>query len=388
MQQGAFTLVLTVNVLFDFAAALVLCRCASRRLNERRHISVIGLCTAGLLTLALAVLRFPLLMALGFNFFGLMHALHLVLAAALPLAAAALLAFRVRGRLHMSASAVIMLVVAAIVPPALAAYAQLIETRRLQVETATLEVPPQRAGAAPLRIGILADLQTDRISEFEQRAVDALLEQSPDLILIPGDLFQGWPRQFQQTLPDFKALLQRLHAPAGVYFVEGDCERQPWLELLLEGSSIQTLRNQIIAIHLHDRTITIGGTQLDPHAAGTVSTIQRLDSQPGKDDLRILVSHRPDVLFHLPADSRIDLVVAGHTHGGQVQLPGFGPPITLSQVDRQICAGGLHEHRGNTIYVSRGLGHERGQAPRLRFMCPPEVTLLTIQPQNHQSFDR
>jgi predicted MPP superfamily phosphohydrolase len=73
------------------------------------------------------------------------------------------------------------------------------------------------------------------------------------------------------------------------------------------------------------------------------------------------------------------LLVAGHTHGGQVQIPFFGPPITLSRVPRSVAAGGFHSLDGRAIYVSRGIGNERGWAPRVRFLAPPEVSLLTLE---------
>lgn len=67
------------------------------------------------------------------------------------------------------------------------------------------------------------------------------------------------------------------------------------------------------------------------------------------------------------------------THGGQVQIPLFGAPLTLSSVARDVGSGGLHELEGRRIYVSRGVGCERGAAPRIRFLCPPEVSLLTLR---------
>ena len=75
----------------------------------------------------------------------------------------------------------------------------------------------------------------------------------------------------------------------------------------------------------------------------------------------------------------MDLTIAGHTHGGQVRIPFFGPPITLSRVPRRVAGGGLHELQGNAIYVSRGVGCERASAPRVRLNCPPEVSLLTLR---------
>ena len=92
-----------------------------------------------------------------------------------------------------------------------------------------------------------------------------------------------------------------------------------------------------------------------------------------------MLSHKPDAVYNLEPASRVDLVVAGHTHGGQVVLPLFGPPITLTSVPREIARGGLGEMDGRTIYVSRGIGMERGQAPPLRFLCPPEISLLTLR---------
>ena len=96
--------------------------------------------------------------------------------------------------------------------------------------------------------------------------------------------------------------------------------------------------------------------------------------------MRLLLAHRPDVGLTLPGRPRTDLVVAGHTHGGQVRLPLIGPPMILSDVPREVAAGGLHNlGEGRRVYVSRGVGVEHGgHAPRLRFLSPPEISLLTL----------
>ncbi len=106
--------------------------------------------------------------------------------------------------------------------------------------------------------------------------------------------------------------------------------------------------------------------------------IRRLAEAPGSTDIRILLTHAPDAALLLPRDSRVDLVVAGHTHGGQIQLPLVGPLVTFSRVPRDVAGGGLHVLDGTQVYVSRGVGCERGQAPQIRFLCPPEVSLLTL----------
>jgi predicted MPP superfamily phosphohydrolase len=90
------------------------------------------------------------------------------------------------------------------------------------------------------------------------------------------------------------------------------------------------------------------------------------------------MGHRPDFALG-EVDS--DLLVAGHTHGGQVRLPFFGPVMTLSNVPRSWAAGVTKLPGNRTLVVSRGIGMERGGAPELRFLCRPELVVLTIVPR-------
>jgi predicted MPP superfamily phosphohydrolase len=93
-------------------------------------------------------------------------------------------------------------------------------------------------------------------------------------------------------------------------------------------------------------------------------------------DHRIVISHAPDFVDRLPWP--VELVLAGHTHGGQVVLPLFGPPKTAMRLPRRF-AGGLHDHAGTPLHVSRGVGMERGFAPPVRLLCPPEVCVLDLE---------
>jgi predicted MPP superfamily phosphohydrolase len=93
-------------------------------------------------------------------------------------------------------------------------------------------------------------------------------------------------------------------------------------------------------------------------------------------DHRIIISHAPDFVDALPVT--VDLVLAGHTHGGQVVVPLFGPPHTASRLPRRY-AGGLHEFRGTPVHVSRGVGMERGFEIPVRFLCPPEIGIIDLQ---------
>jgi predicted MPP superfamily phosphohydrolase len=90
-----------------------------------------------------------------------------------------------------------------------------------------------------------------------------------------------------------------------------------------------------------------------------------------------LVGHAPDDALGM---HRADLLLAGHTHGGQVRLPLLGPPITFSRVPRSWASGVSHLPTGATLVMSRGIGVERGNAPPLRFLCRPEIVVIDLVP--------
>jgi predicted MPP superfamily phosphohydrolase len=99
---------------------------------------------------------------------------------------------------------------------------------------------------------------------------------------------------------------------------------------------------------------------------------------PPRAAVRMALVHQPEHVTRL-GPAGFDLVIAGHTHGGQIVLPGIGPLVTLSPLPDAIDAGGLHRHSGTQLVVSRGIGCEAGFAPPLRLFCSPEVTLVTVR---------
>ncbi len=93
----------------------------------------------------------------------------------------------------------------------------------------------------------------------------------------------------------------------------------------------------------------------------------------------ILVGHNPNFALEEPA---ADLYLAGHTHGGQVVLPFLGPLITFSDLPNAQVAGRTDFPNGSTLIVSQGIGMERYDAPRLRFLCPPELVVIDLMPMD------
>lgn len=262
----------------------------------------------------------------------------------------------------------------------LGVWGSLIEPARLEVESARVAVDASRALPRPLRVGVLADLQARSVGGHERHAVEALLALEPDLILIliPGDVAQLWPRARDEARAEFRELLARLRAPLGVFAVRGNSDDPRFLREVLAGTSVVLLGDETVHLDRDGLRVALCGVDLDFDSPAALAAIESLARDSAADELRLAMAHLPDAVAVLP-DVGVDLLIAGHTHGGQVVLPGFGPPLTLTRVPRRVAAGGLHELDGRRLYVSRGVGMERGWAPPLRLFCPPEITLLLFE---------
>lgn len=254
------------------------------------------------------------------------------------------------------------------------------DLREDQVE---LPVAPERRVAEPVRVGVLSDLQLTTVTGYEEDAIERLLAAEPDVILIAGDFHQGDRGEFEATLPRYRELLTSLDAPGGVYGVRGDVDGAE-LDVLLEGTGVRLLDDEVERIELDQGAIVLGGVRLDRSSPSARAVLDDLAASPA-DELAILLAHRPDPVLDLPPDSRIDLTVAGHTHGGQVALPVLGPITVLSAVGRDVGAGGLHEVAGNPIYVSTGIGLERGGAPQVRILTRPSYGVVDLVPGSGRS---
>ena len=309
--------------------------------------------------------------------FGVLHLAYLGLVLAIPLLGLGVLV-RIGLDRELARRAALPTAAVLLLPAVIGWYATHVEPYRLRIDRVQVPVAAERAGNSPVRIGVLADLQTADVGDHERRAVEKLLAERPDLILVAGDLFQGAEASFAAHEDELRELLGRLQAPHGVYVVRGDVDPGDRADRALRGTSAVILDDRIVEVRVRDRLLRIGGHRLNPSSAGAEAV--RRDLERGSEDgaVRILLAHRPDTVLALPDGSRVDLTVAGHTHGGQVVLPGFGPLVTLSEVPRAVARGGLHLLRGNRIYVSTGVGLERGQAPQVRLFARPSIGVLDL----------
>lgn len=269
----------------------------------------------------------------------------------------------------------------ALLLPALGWYGTFYEPFRLVEERHDVPIDPRNAPSEPLRIAVLADIQSQEVDAHLREAVRRAMAFEPHLIVLPGDLIQiANKERYLAAAPQFRELLAPLAAPLGVYFVIGNTDTPSLVRHALEGTNVHLLVDETAEVEFAGKRVLIGGATIAHWRENLGQSFSRAFDRREGDELRILVCHYPSCVEEAePGRNGFDLAIAGHTHGGQVVIPGFGPPVTLTSVPRAAAAGGLHIVNGRQLYVSRGVGLERGTAPRLRFLCPPEVSLLTLR---------
>lgn len=330
--------------------------------------------SAALAVLAATVLEGALGWAWVLEPAGLIQLLWIDLMVVAPVAGFVLLAVHGRELTASAPARALALGTLALVPFGL--YARWVEPFDLAIERHHVTLSGQVAGRLPLRLGVLADLEVDQVRPFEQEAVERLMAERPDVILVPGDVFQRGLTARTAPVAELRALFDRLWAPGGVWVVPGDADEVPLLAEVVRGTHARLLVDEVVTLRVRDRRVSLLGLG---ESAGSLERLAAFDALPEGDDLRLVLSHMPRAVLALRPSSRIDLLVAGHTHGGQVVLPLLGPPWLPSPLPRHVAAGGLHEVNGNGLYISRGVGVQRGQSPPIRFRCRPEVSLLTLQ---------
>ncbi len=211
---------------------------------------------------AMALTKIVVLFAVGLNpQFGLIHVLYLDLVVVLPIGGLALLVLGPRTRAALAVG------VAALLMTLVGIYGTFVEPRRLVVERADVPVPDARTGDAPVTVAVLADIQFREVGTHERDAVDRVMRERPDVIVLPGDIHQGSRASLERTLPELRALLSRLRAPGGVYFVIGDSEKLAKARRELAGTGVRLLHDDVARIRVRDRDLTIGGIRLNWRSA-------------------------------------------------------------------------------------------------------------------------
>jgi len=277
------------------------------------------------------------------------------------------------------------------------AYAAGYEVRSFRLRRLTVPVLP--AGQPPLRVLQITDLHMTPGQRRKQDWVARLAALEPDLVLDTGDNLahlQAVPAVLRALEPllelpgAFVLGSNDIYAPVprnpARYLMKDDGQRAhsvelPWRDLRdrMSGAGWADLSNARARVKVGSREIELVGVD-DPHIWR--DRYDNVQGPPSADaDLTLGVVHAPyhRVVDRMAADG-LPLVIAGHTHGGQLRVPFYGALVSNCDLDPRR-ARGLSRHSASTLlHVSAGLGTSP-YAP-VRFACPPEATLLTLVAKN------
>ena len=255
-------------------------------------------------------------------------------------------------------------------------WAFVIEPDRLVVNQVALKFPRWPQAFAGLKIAVISDLHvgSPHINEAKLRQVVSTINaQNPDLILIAGDfviqdILGGRFVEAEVIANDLK----NLRARWGVFAVLGnhdwwyDGER---VRRALDGAGIRVLENGVARIQHDGQSLWLVGLAdlwtRRPDIDGTLR-------QVSDDGPVIVLTHNPDIFPRIP--QRVILTIAGHTHGGQVNLPLLGRRIVPSNYQDRYAIGHIEES-GHHLFVTPGVGTS---IIPVRFRVPPEISILTV----------
>jgi len=239
-------------------------------------------------------------------------------------------------------------------------YAYAVEPRMIRLEKVAIPIDSLPENLEGFTIGVLADLHLDTIRpEVVRHAVDMLNAENPDLVLVAGD--------FASDASMFDRINEAVGALDNPYGVPGNWDR--WCE---DPSYKNYVRIDMLVNRGIEAAPHLWLCGIDDAMLGNPSIDSAVAGAP-EGAIKILLAHEPDVADWVEPHHGISLQISGHSHGGQVRLPFIGP-LLLPPLGKKYPAGLAHAPT-HWVYTNRGLGMSHIQ---VRFMCPPEVTLITL----------
>jgi len=246
------------------------------------------------------------------------------------------------------------------------AYGYEIEADRLEVMHREVTLTGWPRSASGLKIGQLSDMHCQN----SHAAALLLLAEEPDVVFLTGDYISG-NQIADWSIPACDALAPLRNVPHGVYAVLGNHDfadgHSAQLAAALSQVGFHVLRNRAVPLPGGSGVWVVG---MDSRSVAAQDPVGALRDVP-KDAVKILLIHEPDYADEAPPGFSIQF--SGHSHAGQVRVPGL-PPLLCPTFGRRYPEG-LQQAAHHLVYTTRGVGM---MGPQMRLFCPPEVTVLTI----------
>jgi predicted MPP superfamily phosphohydrolase len=226
-------------------------------------------------------------------------------------------------------------------------------------------LPPALDG---LRIGLITDVHHSQLVSADDvvRAVDLAMSGEPDLIVLGGDYVTFGDRAYVGPVAE---LLGSLRAPQGVFAILGNHDDDRDMAAALARQGFAVLKDARTQLSVRGETLELAGIRYWTRRVSSLASVLR-----GAEGTTLLLAHDPRRLTEA-AELNIPAVLSGHTHGGQIVLPGLGAVAAR----RFPVVAGLGQEDETSIFVSRGVGTV--YVP-VRLNCPPEVAMVTLRPRH------
>ncbi len=251
------------------------------------------------------------------------------------------------------------------------------DTIHIKTETIKHGIETLTADLKDFKIVHISDIQADRYTGEKQVAkyVEKVNSQNPDLIVITGDLISYGTDYVKMAADE----LVNLKAPHGVYFVVGDHDYWAGTENItsaLQQRGINILEGENATINVGISTIKLSGLTNVYSRRTPAEEINSVVSENTQADLRVMLTHQvSDAIIEQCLAKNYHLMLAGHTHGGQIRVPLFFTPFSAPDFETQYVQGQYHEE-GMMINVNNGLGFTL--AP-VRYNAPPNISVIKLE---------
>lgn len=238
-----------------------------------------------------------------------------------------------------------------------------------QLSVTHLEIPTDKlAAGTSFKIAFLTDMHCSGKTSREEEIPGIIRDFNPDIILFGGDYLNS-----VEGLPVLKEMVNSLPQPVnGIHGVYGNWDK--YINVFrIEDAGIKELAGSLKVRLGESGVVSVSGMDYYPHN----KSFEKIKASAKDSEYNVLVTHKPDLIYDIEG-LNTDLYLCGHTHGGQVRVPFYGAIITLSKYGKKFEMG-EYDVDGVKLYVSRGVGVEGGWLlPPLRFLCKPEVALITV----------
>lgn len=217
----------------------------------------------------------------------------------------------------------------------------------------------------------LADVHLEKFSVREGKILKVIKDLNPDFILFTGDFLSLSHNRDPDSINQVINLFNQINSLVPVYYVSGSpaVDIEEIVVLIQDNISATRLNNEKLIIVKNDVEVNLIGVTSTHKPQNDVKVIPSLIE---KDKINILMYHSPDLIYEIKREDQIQIMLSGHTHGGQVRIPIWGAFFTGSLYGRKLQSG-MYRIHDTLLYISRGIGLEGMGAPRVRFLCSPEI---------------